>query len=388
MNLKKGNINNKDLVEKFGTNKLKKRYQADNKLGGRDKELLLNKASKFCHIEDLGKGQYIIHKIYGVEREDLILPLKKGLYNFLTPLILTKLVEEHYQNNNFKITLPFLGWAKKFEIVNENYSLVKYNQAKSSEALNIDQETMLEYFEKMDDCIRYYMQQCLSTLSKKSGLDLIDFDSISMVRKQNIEAITNEQSGVDIITKEWDEIVSDEDRKFVYACEDKAKSIAGITDNREKFYGTKSIIYGNELKKMLKERNILFMYSAFNIYCKNISKIEKTLKKFADVNINDKTNFISAFNEKFIEYIDKKAKGIQDKESKKQIEKQVDELEDKVDKNPNYIKQYRLFEKYIEDYNLLSEKTIRVGAEDLKHKIKTDDTQSIMEKFNINIISQ
>ena len=78
MNLKKGKITNKELVESFGTNNLIDRYQRDNKITGRDKQLLLNKAKKFCNIEDLGRGQYIIHKIYGVEKDDLILPLKKG----------------------------------------------------------------------------------------------------------------------------------------------------------------------------------------------------------------------------------------------------------------------------------------------------------------------
>ena len=321
------------------------------------------------------KGQYIIHKIYGVEKDDLILPLKKGLYNFLTPLILSKLVEEHYQNNNFKITLPFLGWAKKFDIVNDNYSLIKYNQNKSSEQLGIDKETMFEYFEKMDDCIKYYMQECLTTLSKQSGLDLIDFDSIKMVRKQKLISEPNDNGGIDLIPSEWDEVVSDNDRKFVYDCESKAKAFANIVDNKEKFYGTKSLIYNKELKRLLRERNILFMYSAFNIYCKNIDEIKKTFTKFADVTLDNNNNFITTFNEKFLEYIDKKAKNIHNKEQKK---------EDNADKK--YIKSYRLVETYIDNFNLLSDTTIKVGAENLKDKIKTDDTQSIMEKFNINII--
>ena len=375
MNLKKGKITNKELVESFGTNNLIDRYQRDNKITGRDKQLLLNKAKKFCNIEDLGRGQYIIHKIYGVEKDDLILPLKKGLYNFLTPLILSKLVEEHYQNNNFKITLPFLGWAKKFDIVNDNYSLIKYNQNKSSEQLGIDKETMFEYFEKMDDCIKYYMQECLTTLSKQSGLDLIDFDSIKMVRKQKLISEPNDNGGIDLIPSEWDEVVSDNDRKFVYDCESKAKAFANIVDNKEKFYGTKSLIYNKELKRLLRERNILFMYSAFNIYCKNIDEIKKTFTKFADVTLDNNNNFITTFNEKFLEYIDKKAKNIHNKEQKK---------EDNADKK--YIKSYRLVETYIDNFNLLSDTTIKVGAENLKDKIKTDDTQSIMEKFNINII--
>lgn len=377
--LKTGEIGTKELIDIFGTKNLQDRYEKEKRLGGKDKTGILKKAQKFCNIEDLGWGKFYIHKLYGVDREDLILPLKKGLYNYLTPLILSKLVEEHNKNNNFKITLPFLGWAKKFEIVNENYSLIKYHQKKSSEYLNINNETMFEYFEKMDDCIKYYMQECLSTLSKSSGLDLIDFDSIKMVRKQKLDTEKNNQGGLDILPDEWDEEVSDDDRKFVYECEERAKEIAGIIDNREKFYGIKSIIYNTELKKLLKERNILFMYSAFNIYCKNIEKIQSILEKFSDVDINDNNGFINAFNEKFIEYIDKKAKGIVKKELKKQIEENID---------PKYLKQHRLVEQYIEDYNRLSDLTIKTGVPNIKDKIGINDkdTYSIMEKFNINII--
>jgi hypothetical protein len=245
--IKVGVINTKDFLNYFGTDKQKDNYIKYKKLNSTAKKRILNKASKFCSIEDLGRGKFIIHKLYGIDKEDLILPLKKGLYNYLTPLILSKLVDEYDKNNNFKITLPFLGWAKKFEIVNENYSLIKYHQKKSSEVLNIDNETMFEYFDKMDDCIRYYMQECLSVLSKSSGLNLIDFDSIKMVRKQKIVSENNEKGGVDLIPEEWDEIISDDDRKFVYECEDKAEKIAHITDNKEKFYGTKSIIYNTEL---------------------------------------------------------------------------------------------------------------------------------------------
>lgn len=380
MKIKKGEITTKEFVDYFGTDKQKINYIKDKRLNSTAKDRLLTKAQKFCHIEDLGKGKFIIHKVYGIDREDLILPLKKGLYNYLTPLILTKLVDEHYKNNNFKFTLPFLGWAKKFEIVNENYNLIKYHQKKSSEALNINNETMFEYFDKMDDCIKYYMQECLSTLSKSSGLDLIDFDSIKMVRKQKIVSEDNDKGGVDLETKEWDELVSDDDRKFVYACETKAKEIANIIDNKEKFYGTKSLIYNNELKKLLRERNILFMYSAFNIYCKNVDKIQQTLEKFSDVNINDNKAFVNAFNEKFIEYADKKAKGIYNKEIKKQNDEEF---------NPQYLKQYRLVEQYIEDYNRLSDLTIKLDTPSLKDEIgiNDNDTQSIMEKFNINIIN-
>lgn len=374
--IKKGNLKTKDLVDMFGTKKQKHNYQRDKKLGGSAKQRILTKARKYCDIEDLGQGNFIIHKVYIENKDDPIVLLKKGLYASLAPMILVKLAEEHYNNNNFKITLPFLGWAKMFDVVNENYSLIKYNQNKSSDELEIDKDIMLEYFEKMDDCIRYYLQECLTILSKPSGLDLIDFDAIRMVRKKRVVTQENENGGVDITPKEWDEVLSDSDRKFVYACEDKAKEFAGIVHNKEKFYGTKSLIYNSELKRLLKERDILFTYSAFNIYCKNIKNIEATLDKLQDKNVNSNAEFVKFFNDKFIEYIDNKAKRLHNNELKK------------VSGTNAYIKEYRLDESYLNEYNRLSNLTIKIDTPSLKQVIGIDDnsTESIMEKFNINIV--
>lgn len=371
--IKIGDINTREFVDYFGTDKLKERYEKDKKITGRDKQLLLNKASKFCEIQDMGQGKYNISKIYDLGKDDLILPLKKGLNKFLTPLILTKL-QELEKEDDFKLTLPFLGWARKFEMVNDNYSFMKYNQEKSCEKLNINSDIMFEYFEKIDDCIKYYLEKCLNTLSKKSGLDLIDFESIQMVKKQFV-TIEHNENGNDIKPKFIDEPISDDDRKFYYECEKLAKIKAGITNNKEKFYGTKSYIYKRELRTLLWERNILFMYNSYNIYCRDMDEIKNTLSKFNDVDISPE-EFVKVFNEKFIEYIEKKA-----------IKRHNKEFELSLDKENNkIIKSYRLLESYINDYKNLSVLTINKDMDDVKTKYNIESTvEDIMRKYQLNI---
>ena len=357
--IKLGELDTKELVNIFGTTKMKEKINKGKYIGGREKELLLNKANKYCDIQDLSKGKYLIAKIYPMENNDLVAPLKKGLNKFLTPLILSKLIELDCKDKLKKYTLPFLGWANKMDIINgENYKFIKYHQDKCIEPLNVDSKTMEEYFVKVDLCIKYYLEKNLTLLSDKSGLDLIDYESFQMVKKQVISHEDNKEGGCDVHCGEpYDELISDDDREFYYKCEKIAKEIAGITRNQEKFYGTKSFIYRNELKELLKQRHILFMYTVYNIYCKDVDAIIDTLAKFNDIDTSPE-EFVKVFNEKFIEYIEKIAKNRQNREK----ELELDENKTKI------IKQYRLLESYIPDYRNLSEITINKNAENVEEK--------------------
>lgn len=367
-----GEINNKELLEHFGTKKQIESYIKDKRLGGNAKKRILTKAKKFCDIEDLGKGKYIIHKTYNIPQDDPILPLKKGLYQYLTPLVLSKLLDDDEQ---FKTTLPFLGWARKFDMINDNYSLLKYNQEQGSVALNINPDIMFEYFDKIDDCIKYYLQECLSILSDPKGLNLIDFDSIKMVKKAYVTPVNKDDGGVEVICKYEDEVVSDDDRKFIYECEAIAKEKAGITNNREKFYGVKSYIYKRELKSLLSKRNILFMYSAYNIYCKDSKELTKALEKF-QTNISNRDEFIKVFNKYFADYLERTAQNRQNREIQKKNEVTAD--------NIKYIKEYRLIEEYLKDYRGLLDATMFKDTPVLDI-VNENDIHTILTEFNISV---
>ena len=378
MEIKLGEINTKEFVETFGTIKLQERYNKEKRLGGKDKTSLLNKASKYCDIQDLSKGKYLITKIYPMEINDLVAPLKKGLNKFLTPLILSKLIELDC-NNEFKYTLPFLGWANKMDIINgKNYNFIKYHQDKCHKPLNINPQTMEEFFIKVDLCIKYYLEKNLTILSDKSGLDLIDYETVQMVKKKFVEHKDNDKGGCDVNCKPpYDEPISDDDRKFYYECEKIAKERAGITRNQEKFYGTKSYIYRRELKELLKKRNILFMYTSYNIFCKDVDEVINTLAKFNDIDTSPE-EFVKVFNEKFIEYIEKRAISRKNKE----FELSLDDNKTKI------INEYRLLESYIPNYRNLSEITINKNAENVEKKygiIISKEDKMRYNDINVNI---
>ena len=380
MKLIEGEISTKELLELFGTDKQKENYIKNKKLNSGNKSSIIKKASKFCEIADLGKGKFKIHKVFNLNMDDeLLFPLLRGLSQYITPLILFRLLNE--QDENYKMTLSFISWAKKFEIVNSNYSFMRIYQQKSSEYLNMDIETMFDYFEKMDDCIKYYLEKILKILSNESGLDLIEFDSVTKVRK-----IIRDQNDEDIdILFECDsidEIISDEDRKFVIDCENKAKEESGITDNREKFYGMKSKLYKKILSKLLIKRNILFTYQAYNIFCKNKKEVEKVLSKFDSILDYRDEKFIETFNNIFIEYIKDKA----NKVSKREKEKYNKLLEDckKNSQEINYFKKYRLADAYINDFKSLSELTVPKNFKDLTKEIEI----TVADKYHIGAVEK
>lgn len=368
MDLQLGEINNKELVEIFGTEKQVETFSKDKKLNSGIKKRLLEKAKRYCDIEDLTQGKYLIHKIYTIKNENCLLPLYKGLSKYLTPLILIKLLEE--QDDNYKITLPFLGWAKNLEMINDNYPLLKYHQKAGSEYLKINESIMFEYFEKMDECIKYYLDKILTILSNKSGLDLIEFDSITMVRKFYLDQ-TSDTNQINVKGKWFDEIISDEDRKFVIDCENKAKAKAKIINNQEKFYGAKSHIYKNELRTLLNERNIVFTYSAYNIFCKNKEEVKNIIEQFTSILSCKTDDLVQTFNETFIDYIENKATN---RQSREQIKFN--------DNNENIIKKYRLTESYVSNFKALSELTVKRDAKDLRNELNLNNLEDILSEYS------
>jgi hypothetical protein len=372
--LETGNMKTKDIVDIFGTQTLKKKVEGGYVLSGRDKNLLVEKAKKYCDIESLGKGKFIIHKVYGIKNDSLVLPLKKGLYQYLAPIILNKLL--HEQDHNYKITLPFLGWARQFEIINANYSFIKNHQYESSRDLQIDQDIMFEYFERIDDCIKYYLNECLSILGNKKGLDLIDYDCVTMVVKG--ERREEEEKGFkDIVcVSNPPEVISDYDHKFVIDCENQARLEAGIESPKEKFYGAKSLLYKDTLKKLLAQRQIKYTFTAYNIFCKNKEGVRDVIEKFG-LEEMDFNQFILDFNDKFVDYIQTKAKIRQNKEIKKSNDEDIDQ---------RFLKKHRLMENYMEEMKRLTDITVRHDADNIRDSITVKDSvYAIMQDFNMTI---
>lgn len=371
LNLQEGTISSKELIEKFGTMKQKEAFLKNKKLNIATKQRILKKANKFCNIEDLGQGKFAIHKVYSMLKDDHILQLKNGLYQYMAPLILSKLIQDCDENG--KISLSFLGWIRKFDMINDNYGYMKYHQDISSEKLEINPDIMWEYFDKINECLKHYFHRCLEIMQNPNELDLIDYSEVKMVKKGSV-SLQGHYGNYSLIGDYIHEIISDEDNRYVLDCEQEAKIIADIQRPQEKFYGTKLYIYNSYMKQKLAERDIICVYKVYNIFFKDYNKVCEALKKFEYQN---DCNFVSDFNKYFIEYVNNKAKLRQNKE----IEKSQDETID-----IKFLEQHRLLETYLSEIHKLSDMTLRQDSENIIDKIRIESTtDDFLNEFNINI---
>lgn len=380
LKIQKGKINTKKLVNLFGTDSQKTNYAKNKKLPTTIKEKIIKRAKKFCDIVDLGKGEFEIKKVRVSKYDDAILELKTGLYQYLTPLILNKLLNETDENE--KISLSFMGWANRFDIVNDNYSLIKYNQDGGCEYLNVAPEIMDEYFSKVDDCIKGYLERCIKILSNPKCLNLVVYNLKNMARFQTVDVGGGSDESLCIECKYEDRELTDSEVKFVSHCEEEAMIKAGITaeNQAEKYYGKKSTIFKEYYYRLLMKKNILFPYTTYNIYCKSKKRVQHALSKF-DI----EENVLQDFNKNFIPYIQRKAEIRQDKAKTKAEEYEfINEIAQKNVVIPN---KHRLLEDYLDQIQVLTNTTIGLDANNLKNIIGGDkDTlESIIREFNIEI---
>lgn len=167
LNIKKGKITEKKLVELYGSDAQKKSYKENGRFISNYKKTLLTKMSRYCNIEDLGGRTYRIKKVYDYPLPSNFNKMTKSLYQYIVPLLLTNLINGHDENNKIDITVG--KWAREINMVNKNYNLVKYNREDTSKETQCSLDTINEFYDKADDMIEWYITNALDYL-KSAGL--------------------------------------------------------------------------------------------------------------------------------------------------------------------------------------------------------------------------
>jgi hypothetical protein len=325
------------------------------------KQSLLNKASLYCEIKDLGNGQYKITKVFTEPKPAVLSKMQSGLYQYMSPLILIKLLKEHDENN--KATFPLLDWALYIEMINKNYAPMKYNQETASEYLDINIEIINEFFEKMDDSMRYYIENCLEYLRKA---DVLVWYKVPMVRKRNIKRVELDNSDIGLACSYIDGRATDEEIKYIISCSELIRTKLGIKNKSECFYGGRAEIYRTELNKLLRQRDILYFYDSYEVYYTNLDRCNNLLEEFSYKNEND---LVKKFNSEFINNIVTNAQKRHDKDIAEEI-----------------VKQYRLEETYVANFKVLSDLTVDKKQKKNIYKlmkIKSSKKYKISNDFHI-----
>jgi hypothetical protein len=233
--------------------------------------------------------------------------MHNGLYKYIAPLILLRLVEGHDENN--KITFTTSKWANQIHMVNKNYGSVKYYKNDIANKLDWDKDDVTDFFLKVDDMISSYFQMTLDYLNSTGS---IIWREVNMVREEipDKKLVGYDERGRPIyepILVPKDRIATEDDMTFYSKCLEMADNEAGVEEGKlnQRYFGEKAVEFTKSLSIALNENKIKYIYKAYEVYFVHLDWCKNILKGFnvdKDINI-----FISKFNEEFVEMIMKNA---------------------------------------------------------------------------------
>jgi hypothetical protein len=299
--LKIGKINNEKLVNLFGSKKNIEYYNKNKKINNTTKETLLKRAYCQCEILELGNGEYEIKKIRENELPQSFYLLNRGLYKYLAPMILKKILYDYHQDN--ALTTTNFKYANTIGMINKNYTLIKKYKTSIVERYNFDKDNIYEYYKYVDSYIKYYIKSSLDLL-KKCGV--LKYDNPYMIIYRKIDD-SHELSKIDINFNDKCRMASSSEVRYYTDAEELIKEKLGIKEDQEAYFSPKTPEFKKQLVNYLKENPfissegeeiiIMLMFKGYRIWYTTIEKCENLLNEFEDV---DLSVIIENFNEEFI----------------------------------------------------------------------------------------
>lgn len=293
-----GEIAEKELVEKFGSDAQKKAYLKAGKFTSAYKQALFKKLNRYCEIKDLGNRNYEIKKIYDYPLPANFNKMNSSLYQYIIPLILNMLVSQG-RDKGHRIDITLGNWARSIRMINHNYNLCKYNQEGTKNMSGYPIEVIGEFFEKSDDMIDWYITNALDYL-KSAGLiiwrEIYNVTYEVSDGKAIIESDGTINIGISIKTKKGNKA----EVKYYSECIEIADKAANITSESDRYYSKKAGIWKDILERELYKKKIRYIYKTYEAYYIDIDKCNALLNQFK---INDMDNLIKGFNKTFTDMI-------------------------------------------------------------------------------------
>ena len=312
--IKTGKIKEKKLVEMFASETIKKSYAEKGHFVSSQKKDLLEKVSRHCEIEDLGNQVYEIKNVYQYTLPATFKKMNKSLYQYICPLLIKSLIDGHDENHKIDITLG--RWAREINMVNNNYSFIKYNRSGLSSKINCSIDTIDDFYDRADDMIERYIINALDYM-KASGL-IIWRDVYRVNQEVTNDSCTIDENGnvyVDITIDSHQ--ASKKEMEFYSTCVGIADKEANIKNASERYYSNKAQKFNEVLKRELYKKKINCIYKTYEAYYTNLDKCKFILSRFGNI---DWDNLIKCFNDDFTNMITENAGKRFDKNPDKYIE--------------------------------------------------------------------
>jgi len=292
MNLKNNQIlNNNNLVNLWGTEKQKEVYLKNKKLQTCTKNSILKKAERFCKLEYLLDGKYIVKEVYDEEININVLKiLKNNSHSLLAPIIINNLIKSKI-DNEYMLNLSLINYYSLINLVHKNnYNNIRYNPKYSSKILDMEIKSIDTYFKISNEKLSYYLESCLELLEKAY---IIKYYKIPFVKIRNIEIVNKHSSVITKVKNEHRRALEEEIRyvedMITYLCN--KHNIK--RENFIRIFFTPNL---NNIKKeyqdLLIQKNIIYYYEGYEVYYTDIKKSENFMKNFKEFNLN---NYIKDF---------------------------------------------------------------------------------------------
>ena len=340
MRLEKRTYSETELVDMICTKKQAESYRQKGKFcGGKQRSMFLDKLSTYCEYEyDQKNKAYSVVDVRAVPLTMAQARLHKGIYQYLAPLILNEMINNHDENHKARLTVFDL--AKIIEMVNDNYASVKYNMEEVSTELDIPFYTLYDYFNRTDLQIDEYLRRCIKYLHSENCVIANEVHVI-----QTFEKKYEEKDGNISLTKVKNvHTASDDEMEFYSRLVEQASAKAKAFTNYEQWYGSNSAKFKDTLKSLLDSNGIDYVCRAFEMWYVDLEKCKRMLDEYIkQSSLSDSTKMLGQV---FKLIIDENAENRKDKKTAFDIN-------------------------YVEHFKSLSSLTILQGAEDVRKKLKT-----------------
>ena len=179
-------INNKILVELFASDNVKETYLRTYKVTGSMKSQLLNVAkNQYKIVEDLGRGKYNIDEKFD---GSIMIPNNKmahPIYGNLIPSILINVKNFHDNEKVFCLSLSAV--YSNFKMIHrDNYCNMRDRRRTTSEILDVNYDTLNEFFSITNTSLKYYLDNSVTLLE---NLRLIKCNKLIYVKLINSESV-------------------------------------------------------------------------------------------------------------------------------------------------------------------------------------------------------
>jgi len=290
------------IVIIFGTTTNRKSFYKNRKLYTNTKNSLLRRAYRKYEIVDIGDGKYEILRKREIELPHSFYDLNNGLYKYLTPMILKKILYDYNEDNSLVVTK--FRYAHNIGMINNNYTLIKKYKTSAVEKYNFEKNNICDYYKYVDTSIKYYLENTLDKL-KKCGV--IDYEKRYAICYKKIKN-THNMSKMNIDFKVYYKPISNEENRIYNDLEQSTMKELEINTLQEAYFSKKSSKFKKRLKEELMDNPVtdengdkiimLLKFEEYRIWYTTIEKCENLLKEF---NSESMIELIKNFNNEFIE---------------------------------------------------------------------------------------